>query len=61
MDRHRFQSGDDMRDDLEERVVGSQALVPLQPDIDGRGSRAIEVYEGLVDVFTIEISPQSRT
>ena len=61
MEFHGFESSDDMRDDLDEGVVGRHVLVPLQPDIDWGGTRAIEVHKGLVDVFTIEIGPQIRT
>ena len=49
-----------MRDDLEEGIVREQAVVSLQPHIDGGSLRAIEVDESLTDAGTIEISPQSR-
>jgi len=35
VDYHGFESSDDVRDDLDEWVVGRQALVPIQPDVDG--------------------------
>ena len=35
VDYHGFESSDDVRNDLDEGVVGRQALVPLQPDVDG--------------------------
>lgn len=59
MDGHGFESSDGVRDDdVEEGVAGRQVFVPLQLHVDRGGSRATEVYEGLIDVFAIEIGPQ---
>ena len=60
VDGHGFESIEDVRDDLEEGIVGGQAVVSLQPHIDGGSLRAIKVDESLVDVGAIDIGPQSR-
>ena len=60
IDGYGFESANDVRDNLDEGIVGGQGVVFLKPHIDGGGSRAIEVYESFVDVSAIEVGPQSR-
>jgi len=52
----RVESSGDARDDLE-GVVGGKVFVSLQPQVNVGESRAIEIYNGLVDALKIEIGP----